>query len=126
MRRFPFQHGWDFGTAWADAGVICPWTIWQFYGDTRVIDDCWDPMTRFMEWRKTTSVDDLGVTHGNAWGDWLAQGAETPLDYIDTIYFAISTRMMAEMAAATGTTSRGARSIGAIRDERKPPSRRSI
>ena len=21
---FPFQHGWDFGTAWCDAGVICP------------------------------------------------------------------------------------------------------
>lgn len=99
---FPFQHGWDFGTAWADAGVICPWTIWQFYGDTQVIEDCWQPMTRFMQWRKETSVDDLGVTHGNAWGDWLSQGEETPLDYIDTIYFAISARMMSQMAAATG------------------------
>ncbi len=98
---YPFQHGWDFGTAWADAGVICPWTIWQVYGDTRVIDRCWQPMTRFMQWRKETSVDDLGVTHGNAWGDWLAQGEDTPLDYIDSVYFAISTRMMAEMAEAT-------------------------
>ncbi|QDV81620.1 Bacterial alpha-L-rhamnosidase [Stieleria magnilauensis] len=102
---FPFQHGWDFGTAWADAGVICPWTIWQFYGDTRVIDDCWEPMTRFMRWRKQTSVGDLGINHGNAWGDWLAQGAETPLDYIDTIYYAISAKMMFEMAEATGRTS---------------------
>ncbi|PAY19170.1 alfa-L-rhamnosidase [Rhodopirellula sp. SM50] len=106
---FPFQHGWDFGTAWADAGVICPWTIWQFYGDTRVIDDCWEPMTRFMRWRKATSVGDLGITHGNAWGDWLAQGAETPLDYIDTIYFAISARMMSEMAEATGRQSEAKR-----------------
>lgn len=99
---FPFQHGWDFGTAWADAGVICPWTIWQFYGDTQVIEDCWQPMTRFMQWRKETSVDNLGVVHGNAWGDWLAQGEETPLDYVDTVYYAISAKMMAEMAAATG------------------------
>jgi alpha-L-rhamnosidase len=99
---FPFQHGWDFGTAWADAGVICPWTIWQFYGDTKVIDDCWEAMTRFMKWRKDTSVGNLGITHGNAWGDWLAQGAETPLDYVDTIYFAISAKMMSEMADATG------------------------
>ena len=45
---FPFQHGWDFGTAWADAGVICPWTIWQAYGDTRIIEVCWEPMTRFL------------------------------------------------------------------------------
>lgn len=99
---FPFQHGWDFGTAWADAGVICPWTIWQFYGDTKVIDDCWEPMTKFMVWRKKTSVGDLGITHGNAWGDWLAQGAETPLDYVDSIYFAISAKKMSEMAEATG------------------------
>ncbi len=99
---FPFQHGWDFGTAWADAGVICPWTIWRFYGDTRVIEHCWEPMTRFMKWRQETSVNDLGITHGNAWGDWLAQGAATPLDYVDTIYFALSTRMMAEMADAIG------------------------
>ena len=99
---FPFQHGWDFGTAWADAGVICPWTIWQFYGDTGVIDECWEPMTRFMKWRAQTSVGDLGINHGNAWGDWLAQGAETPLDYVDTIYYAISAKMMSEMADATG------------------------
>jgi alpha-L-rhamnosidase len=99
---FPFHRGWDFGTAWADAGIICPWTIWQAYGDTRVIDRCWEPMTRFMQWRKRTSVDDLGIVHGNPWGDWLAQGAKTPLDYIDSVYFAITANMMADMAAATG------------------------
>ncbi len=99
---FPFQHGWDFGTAWADAGIICPWTIWRVYDDTRIIEQCWEPMTRFLDWRKATSQDYLGVAHGNNWGDWLAQGAATPLEYIDTIYFAISTRMMAEMADAIG------------------------
>ncbi|MCA9263388.1 MAG: family 78 glycoside hydrolase catalytic domain, partial [Planctomycetales bacterium] len=99
---FPFQHGWDFGTAWADAGVICPWTIWQAYGDTRVIEACWEPMVRFMQWRTQTSQDNLGIAHGNAWGDWLAQGASTPLEYVDTIYFAISARLMSEMAAAIG------------------------
>ncbi len=99
---FPFQHGWDFGSAWADAGVICPWTLWQAYGDTRVIEECWEPMQRFMQWRKSTSVNDLGIAHGNGWGDWLAQGASTPLDYVDTVYFAISAKMMSEMAVATG------------------------
>ena len=61
-------------------------------------------MTRFLEWRKRTSRNDLGVAHGNEWGDWLTQGAATPLDYIDTIYFAISARLMAEMAEAIGKT----------------------
>ncbi len=99
---FPFHRAWDFGTAWADAGIICPWTIWQAYDDTRVIDRCWKPMSRFIEWRQRTSVGDLGVVHGNGWGDWLSQGEVTPIDYIDSVYFALTTRMMAEMAEATG------------------------
>ncbi len=99
---FPFQHGWDFGTAWADAGVICPWTIWRAYGDTRVIEQCWEPMTKFMQWRQRTSENYLGIDHGNNWGDWLAQGESTPLHFIDSVYFAVSTRLMAEMADAIG------------------------
>lgn len=99
---YPFQHGWDFGSAWADAGVICPWTIWKRYGDTRIIERSWESMTRFMQWRQQTSVDDLGVAHGNAWGDWLAQGEVTPLEYVDTVFLAISSKMMGEMASAIG------------------------
>ena len=99
---FPFQIGWDFGTAWCDAGVICPWTVWKVYGDTRVLERCWEPMVRFLKWRRSQSQGDLGVAHGNDWGDWLSQGETTPLDYIDTVYFAYSTRLMAEMASALG------------------------
>ncbi len=105
---FPFQHGWDFGTAWCDAGVICPWTIWRAYGDTRIIERCWPAMTRFLEWRKSTSRDFLGVNHGNDWGDWLSFGPKTPLEYVDTVYFAYSTRLMSEMAAAIGKESEAA------------------
>jgi len=99
---YPFQHGWDFGTAWCDAGVICPWTIWQAYGDTRIIERCWPNMVKFLDWRRATSRDFLGVNYGNDWGDWLSFGGKTPLDYIDTCYFALSSRLMAEMARATG------------------------
>jgi alpha-L-rhamnosidase len=99
---FPFQHGWDFGTAWCDAGVICPWTIWQAYGDTRIIERCWEPMTRFLDWRKSTSKEWLGINHGNDWGDWLSFGGKTPLEYIDTAYFFLTSKMMAEMAHAVG------------------------
>ena len=114
---YPFQHGWDFGTAWCDAGVICPWTIWQAYGDTRIIERCWEPMTRFIAWRKSASKDFLGVAHGNEWGDWLAVNEKTPIDYIDTAYFAYSTKLMAEMAQAIGKTQRGGRIPRAVRED---------
>jgi len=105
---YPFQHGWDFGTAWCDAGVICPWTIWQAYGDTRIIERCWPFMVRFLDWRKATSQNYLGINHGNDWGDWLSFGGKTPLEYIDTAYFAYSTKLMAEMAQAIGKTKEAA------------------
>ena len=105
---YPFQHGWSFGTAWCDAGVICPWTIWQSYGDTRIIERCWEPMTKFMDWRKATSRDNLGIAHGNDWGDWLSLSGKTPLDYVDTVYFAYSANLMSQMAAAIGKTKEAA------------------
>jgi alpha-L-rhamnosidase len=101
---FPFQHGFEFGTAWCDAGVICPWTVWKAYGDTRIIERCWEPMVKFIEWRKSESKNFLGVNHGNPWGDWLSMKETTPIDYIDTVYFAYSTHLMADMAKAIGKT----------------------
>lgn len=100
----PFRNGEGFGTAWDDAGVICPWTVWKVYGDTRIIERCWEPMVRFMDWRKSTSHDFLGSNLGNDWGDWLSFGGKTPLDYIDTIYFAFTSQLMSQMAAAIGKT----------------------
>ena len=99
---YPFQHGWDFGTAWCDAGIICPWTIYQAYGDTGILERCWGPMTRFIDWRRSTSKDFLGVPHGNDWGDWLSLSGQTPLEYIDTAYFAYSTHLMSQIAVVLG------------------------
>ena len=105
---YPFQHGWDFGTAWCDAGVICPWTIWQAYDDKRIIESCWPFMVKFMDWRKATSTNYLGIVHGNEWGDWLSFGKKTPLDFVDTVYFAYSANLMSQMAAAIGKHSEAA------------------
>ncbi len=77
-----------FGTAWTDAEIICPWTIWQVYGDRHLVEQQWPAMTRFMEWRIALSKDNLGLSVGNTWGDWLNAGEETDLDFIDTVYFA--------------------------------------
>lgn len=106
---YPFAGDEDHGIAWSDAGVICPWTIWKIYGDTRIVKDCWQPMVKFMDWRKSTSRDFLGVNQGNDWGDWLSFGGKTPLDFIDTVYFAYTSKMMLEMAAAIGKNDEAAR-----------------
>ncbi len=103
---YPMAHGGarkSFGSGWTDAGVICPWTIWKVYGDTRMIERHWDSMTRFMEWRNaSTTPDGLGTSLGNPWGDWLNVNEDTPIDFIDTCYHALDCSMMADMADALG------------------------
>ncbi|MBK8030717.1 MAG: family 78 glycoside hydrolase catalytic domain [Chloroflexi bacterium] len=39
----------DGGPAWADAAIICPWTIYLCYGDTRILEQSYATMARFME-----------------------------------------------------------------------------
>ena len=105
---YPYQHGSGFGAAWCDAGVICPWTIWQAYGDTRIIERCWPFMVKFMDWRQATDTNYLGTIYGNDWGDWLSFGKKTPLDYVDTVYFAYSAKLMSQMATAIGKPAQAA------------------
>lgn len=102
---YPMMHGQPnrgFATAWMDAGVICPYTIYKVYNDRRVIERHYDSMKRFLEFRKKNSPDFLGVNICNGYGDWLSLGAPTPIEYIDTVYFAYSAQLMSEMAAAIG------------------------
>ena len=82
--------------AWADAGVICPWTIYQVYGDRRVLERHLPAMTRWVEWcRKHSTGLIRDKDRGNDYGDWLAIGADTPKDLIGTAYFAYSTHLVA-------------------------------
>jgi alpha-L-rhamnosidase len=101
---FPMQHGEAFATGWMDAGVILPWTLHRVYGDTRLVDRHYASMQRFMEFRRRSATNDLGVIHGNPWGDWLSLGETTPSDYLDTVYLALTARRMADMASALGRT----------------------
>lgn len=104
---YPFAHGKPgavFGTAWTDAGVICPWTMWRVYGDTRLVAEHWDSIERFLEWRLRRDPDLVGVETGNTWGDWLNVNETTPIPYVDLCFHAQSVRMAAEMAKALGKT----------------------
>lgn len=102
---YPFGHGKPkatFGTAWTDAGVICPWTLATVYGDRRLIEKHWDSMTAFMDWRLRIDPKLKGVEVGNPWGDWLNVNETTPIPLIDLCYHAQSARMMEEMATMIG------------------------
>ncbi|MEO5915651.1 MAG: family 78 glycoside hydrolase catalytic domain [Luteolibacter sp.] len=88
---------------WMDSGVICPWTIWQVYGDTRVISEHWRKMNDFMEWRAARDPELKGAIDDCGFGDWLSVGeVKTPIPFIDLAYHAYDAQLMSEMATAIG------------------------
>ncbi|MFV2069838.1 MAG: family 78 glycoside hydrolase catalytic domain [Pirellulales bacterium] len=91
----------DGGPAWADAGVICPWTIYEMYGDRRILERHYASMAKFIKFCKNRSTSDLLPPEKfHCFGDWLSIRADTPKDVIYMAYFAHSTRLMSRIAAA--------------------------
>ncbi len=87
--------------AWADAGVICPTTIYHVYNDRRLLEKHYPAMVRWVEYCRKHSKELLRPNDG--YGDWLSiKKDDTPKDVIATAYFAHSTRLTADAARALG------------------------
>jgi alpha-L-rhamnosidase len=88
---------------WGDAGVICPWTIYDAYGDTRILQQHLPAMIRWVEYLRLHSHDLIREdARGNDYGDWLSIQADTPKDLVGTAYFAYSAHLLARSCAAVG------------------------
>ncbi|MBP8240980.1 MAG: family 78 glycoside hydrolase catalytic domain [Thermoflexales bacterium] len=107
--RFGHEDG---GPAWADALVIVPWTLYQRYGDARLLARHYPSMQAWMAYLAETSPGHIRAHPDGrprqGYGDWLAldgsggtEGA-TPKDLIGTAFYAHSAQLMARIAAALG------------------------
>lgn len=96
-------------SAWGDAAVICPWTIYQCYGDKRILEEQYDSMTGWVEYIRAQGEQELLWNTGFHYGDWLGLDAKensyvgaTPQDLIATAFFAYSTSLVAKTADILG------------------------
>ena len=97
----PFWH--DSSPAWQDAGVICPWTMHELYGDRRQLAKHYPAMVRQIEWYVRNSDSDLLPLAGHkCLGDWLNHDAEVPADVFRTAFFAYSTDLTRRAAEVLG------------------------
>ena len=87
--------------AWADAGIIVPWTVYQTYGNTGILDKHWAAMTRYLAYITRANPSGLWVNgRNNNFGDWLSINANTDKDVLATAYYAYDASLMAQMARA--------------------------
>jgi len=95
--------GDDGGPAWAEAGVVCPWTIYEVYNDRPLLERQYPSMARYVEFLIARSTPDLLPPEKyHCFGDWLSIGADTPKDVIYTAYFALAARLTSKAAEALG------------------------
>ncbi len=95
---------------WADAGVIVPWTVYQAYGDTRILRNQYDSMQKWVAYMEKQAGDSSLWNTGQHFGDWLSfnttrsdyPGATTDKDLLATAYFARSTDILRKTAALLG------------------------
>jgi alpha-L-rhamnosidase len=99
-------------TGWADAAVIVPWTVYQAYGDKRILTDQYASMKAWVDFMKKKSGEDYlwNTPRYWHWGDWLAfntdkpdyAGSVTEKDLIATAYFYHSTNLLRKSALIIG------------------------
>ena len=100
----------DGAPAWGDAGVIVPWTMYQVYGDTRILETHYDAMARWIDYLDSANPEHLWLHRRvNDFGDWLSIDAETDKDVLATAYFAYDVSLMAQIAEVLGRAEDAAR-----------------
>jgi alpha-L-rhamnosidase len=85
--------------AWADAGVLIPWLIYERYGDTEVLERMFPAM---IEWLRAVHAANPGGIwrhgRGNDYGDWVPAGPDTSHDLFATCWLFRSTSVAGQIA----------------------------
>ena len=101
---------------WADAGVIVPYQVWKQFADTKIVEENWDAMARYVARCAETKYEHKATAEENGryqWADWLSYegvpGHErfAYWDYLGACYWLWDARMMQEMGAAIGKDASG-------------------
>ncbi len=102
-------------TAWGDAAVIVPWTVYRSYGDKRILEKQYESMKAWVDYVDNNAGEDnlWNDTDHWHWGDWLAYntdrpdyaGSVTEKDLVATAYFNYSATILSKVAAILGKSS---------------------
>ena len=104
------RKGESAAAGWADVSVVVPWTVYQAFGDKRILETQYPSMKAWVEYMRHQAGEGYLWNTGFSFGDWLAfattesdyPGATTDKDLIQTAYFARSTELLAKTAQVLG------------------------
>ena len=95
--------------AWGDAATIIPWTLYQLYGDEKILSENFSMMCRWVDYMRSAGSEEYLWLGGWHYGDWLAldAGADsyqgiTSTDLIASAFFAYSTQLVIQAGEILG------------------------
>ena len=88
-------YGTDNGTDWTSTIAIIPWNIYLFYGDSKLLGDCYENIKRYVDYIERTSPDGL-----TSWGrgDWVPVKSRSSKELTSSIYYYVDTKILADAA----------------------------
>jgi len=99
------------GPAWSGFCITLPWEIYRYYGDTRILEENFPMMQRWLVALDTRSTNNLLKRWGGDWdflGDWLWPGASGANDktqnevFFNNCYWIYNLQTAAKVAAVLG------------------------
>lgn len=95
--------------AWGDAAVICPWQIYQTYGNAEVLKEQFACMKRWVDYITSVTTTEYLWTGGVHFGDWLGLDApsgsyqgSSRVDFIASAFYAHSTELVIKAGKVIG------------------------
>ncbi len=74
----PSPYGAGGGPGWGGTGVVLPWKIYKYYGDTKLLSSSYNSMVHYLDFLETKSNNGILLHYGDSkWGfigDWVPPG----------------------------------------------------
>jgi alpha-L-rhamnosidase len=88
---------------WGDEKYIIPWTLYQFYRDKGVLEQCYDGIVEYARARCATAQRGLPVDTGNGFSDWLApDGLVLDKYFFSCTFYCYMLKVVAQIAEVMG------------------------
>ena len=90
---------WANGPDWTSTIAIIPWNIYLFYGDSRLLDLCYDNIKRYVDYideNYPSGITDWGL------GDWVPVKSVAPREFTSTLYYYVDAVILSKTAGILG------------------------
>jgi alpha-L-rhamnosidase len=90
---------WGNGPDWTSTIAIIPWNIYLFYGDKKLLSDCYGNIKRYVD-----HIDLISPSGLTTWGlgDWVPVKSVTPVELTSTCYYYADALILSNAAKILG------------------------